>query len=100
MLARFAAIASTITAAAIGGYAADSWRAYSREAGCTRDVAALREQFEERRADIRNPAPMERALSRAADLCAEGKYDEARRVIDLQFATCRHSGACVIKKRS
>jgi hypothetical protein len=43
---------------------------------------------------------MDKALAEAAELCAQGEYDKARKLMDTTIAMCRYNGSCVLKKRS
>jgi hypothetical protein len=99
MINRITMILAMAAGTGLAHYAHAAWRDHSKEAGCHRSVAELRQQFEQRRADIKNPRVLDDALTRAADLCAERQYDKARKVIDMTLATCRHNSGCVLKKR-
>jgi hypothetical protein len=100
MIARIGSIVSMVAAAALANYAHDMWRNYSKGTSCTRNLSEFREKFDQRRADIRNPAVMDKALAEAAELCAQGEYDKARKLMDTTIAMCRYNGSCVLKKRS
>ncbi|HEY7459196.1 MAG TPA: hypothetical protein VH765_10615 [Xanthobacteraceae bacterium] len=96
----FGRVIASVLATVLAGYVYGTWRDYSKTESCNRGLTQLREKFDQRRAEIRNPAPMDRAIAQATELCAKGEHDKARQLIDVTIATCRSNGSCVLRNRS